>query len=501
MINFFGINKNPVQILLTSDHTLMSNYHGKEFLGFGTSVPPNVIPDPIFRFIFFPKIPTKRGMPVEAPYGLRKIEAKLLDEGFGALTTSPNHLKDYIREADVLCLHTMDPFGWGPSSSTFTKVLKTGKPFVARYFERLLDRKEVVRAKERGLKIIVGGPGAWQFRYDTEFLERHDIDSVMIGEGDLAVIDLARRALDGEELPQFYDVKKEDIPAVEEIPEIKNPSINGLIEVGRGCVRHCKFCEVAKRPLRWYPLEKIEKEMKVNARRGNAKNIILHAEDVPLYGSKNTIPAREKVLDLMKLAKRYNDNVSWSHASIAAVAADPKLIEECSEIILDEKQSWWGAEVGIETGSPRLMKETMAGKAHPFDIEEWPEIVKTGMGIADDNNLVPACTLIVGLPGEEEDDVIKTIELVEDLKDYKSLIVPLFFVPLGQLTKEDWFEAEEVTELQRELLIICLKHGIRWSRAFVDDYYEEGMRGKLLSFPMKYFIRAIKRRAKKEGFI
>jgi hypothetical protein len=31
----------------------------------------------------------------------------------------------------------------------------------------------------------------------------------MIGEGDLAVIDLARRALDGEELPQFYDVKKE----------------------------------------------------------------------------------------------------------------------------------------------------------------------------------------------------------------------------------------------------------------------------------------------------
>jgi hypothetical protein len=71
----------------------MSNYHGKEFLGFGTSVPPNVIPDPIFRFIFFPKIPTKRGMPVEAPYGLRKIEAKLLDEGFDALTTSPIILK------------------------------------------------------------------------------------------------------------------------------------------------------------------------------------------------------------------------------------------------------------------------------------------------------------------------------------------------------------------------------------------------------------------------
>jgi radical SAM superfamily enzyme YgiQ (UPF0313 family) len=30
--------------------------------------------------------------------------------------------------------------------------------------------------------------------------------------------------------------------------------------------------------------------------------------------------------------------------------------------------------------------------------------------------MIPACTLIVGVPEETENDLIKTIELVEDLK-------------------------------------------------------------------------------------
>ncbi|RZN64816.1 MAG: radical SAM proteinB12-binding domain-containing radical SAM protein [Candidatus Methanoliparum thermophilum] len=490
-------------ILLTSDETLMSNHHGKEFLGFGTSVPHNVIPDPIFKLIFFNRIPTKKGIPIQAPYGLRKIEAKLLDDGFNVLTVAPFRLKNYIHDADVLCISEMDPFGWGPSSSTFSKVLKTGKPFVALYFQKLLESKEVRKAKKRGLKIIVGGPGAWQLKHKPEFLSDHGIDCVVVGEGDIVVSKIIKMAINGGKIPQFYDVQPEEVPSVDEIPEIKNPSINGLIEVGRGCVRRCKFCEVTKRPLRWYPLDKIEREIKANTTKNDrAESIILHAEDVLLYGSKNTIPNREKVTDLMRLAKRYTDSVTWSHASIAAIAADPKLMEECSDIIIDDNQKWWGAEIGLESGSPRIMKKTMAGKAHPFNIDDWPEIVKDGMGIANDNKLIPACTLIVGLPGETDDDVIKTIEMVEDLRDYSCIIVPLFFVPLGQLTKENWFESEMITDIQKELLIICLKHGIKWSREFLDNYFDQkNLSNKIMSVFIKFFINAIERKASKEGLI
>ena len=43
-----------------------------------------------------------------------------------------------------------------------------------------------------------------------------------------------------------------------------------------------------------------------------------------------------------------------------------------------------------------------------------------------DKNLVPECTLITGLPEETEKDVIKTLELMDESKDLKSLRMPLF---------------------------------------------------------------------------
>jgi len=99
------------KILLTADRTLMSDYRHNIFLGFGTCAPPNVIPDWLYKFLFFPSIKTKDGIPVAAPYGIRKIEAQLLSEGFNILTVDPDYIQKYIDEAKVLGIHVMDPFG------------------------------------------------------------------------------------------------------------------------------------------------------------------------------------------------------------------------------------------------------------------------------------------------------------------------------------------------------------------------------------------------------
>ena len=487
-------------IVLTADRTLMSNYHGNEFIGFGSTFPPNVVPDLFFKILFFLPIKTRDGIPIEAPYGLRKIEAQLMKEGLDVLTVDPDHLGSYIREAKVLGVHVMDPFGLGPASSTFARILKTGEPYLAKHFRLLLEKPEVRVAKKRGLRIIVGGPGTWQFKYKLEFLNDYGIDCVVSGEAEKVVGKLFRRALEDKGLPRFYDAGVKDAPSVDEIPEIKNPSINGLIEIGRGCCRRCKFCDVTLRPLRWYPYEKIVKELKVNVGAGIRRGI-LHAEDVLLYGSKNTVPNREKVLKLHEISKRFLNKVSWSHASMAAVAADPKLVEGVSEILLDGNQEWWGAEMGIETGSPSLMKKTMPAKAHPFNPEKWPEVVKTASGIMTDNNLVPACTLITGLPQETEDDVIKSIELIEDLKGFKSLIVPLFFVPLGRLKDRDWFTFEQMSALHKELLIKCLKHNLYWAKTIMRSYFLGEWYGPLLSPIYKFLVWLVEHKARAEAIL
>jgi radical SAM superfamily enzyme YgiQ (UPF0313 family) len=244
-------------------------------------------------------------------------------------------------------------------------------------------------------------------------------------------------------------------------------------------------------PLRWYPIEKIERELDVNLVSGKVTAVCLHSEDVMLYGSSNTIPHDDRLVELHELVMKKIDSISWSHCSLAAVASAPKLFSRLSEIIL-EKQTWWGAEVGIETGSPEVAKKIMPAKAHPFEADNWPEVVVNGMGLMHDNKMVPACTLIVGLPDEREEDVIKTMDLVADLKDVRSLIVPLFFVPLGKLKNEDWFTNTQLSKLHKQLLIQCAEHDFRW----VDNLLDWTFSGKWYSRIMKDFYKGFSAIAK-----
>jgi len=485
------------KVLLTADRTLMSDYHHHEFIGFGTCAPSNVIPDWLYSWLFFPPIKTENGIPVAAPYGLRKIEAQLIKEGIDVLIVDPDHLNKYIDDAKVLGIYVMDPFGLGPASSTFAAVFKK-EPFLAKHFRLLMKNQVIRRAKRRGLKIIVGGPGVWQFKYRPKFVEEHGIDCIIDGEAEKVVGKIFRMALNDDDLPQYYEVSVKEVPSLEEIPTITAPSINGLIEIGRGCPRGCKFCSVTLRPLRWYPYEKIMQEINVNIKSGYTTGVCLHAEDVMLYGSPNTIPKDEKLLKLHELIVKKCEWIGWSHCSLAAVAAKPKLFAAIAEIIR-QKQPWWGAEIGIETGSPELAKKIMPAKAHPFKPEEWPEVVRTGMGLMHDYGLVPACTLIVGSPGETEKDLIKTIELVDDLKDIKSLIVPLYFVPMGRLKNEDWFRCGEITGLYRELLVKCLKHDIRWVYSLIDDSFAGRWYKPFITLLYKLFVRIIEHKCKKAG--
>ena len=111
-------------VLLTADKTLMSNYHNNEFLGFGTCAPPNFIPEWLYSYLFFPPQKAANNIPPTAPYGLRKTEAQLLKEGFNVEIVSPNHIEESLKDAKVLGIHAMDPFGLGPASTTLASIFK-----------------------------------------------------------------------------------------------------------------------------------------------------------------------------------------------------------------------------------------------------------------------------------------------------------------------------------------------------------------------------------------
>jgi radical SAM superfamily enzyme YgiQ (UPF0313 family) len=469
------------EVVITCDWTMMTNHHGKEFLGFGTTSPAYILPEAAYKHLFFPEMPVdEHGFPLQAPYGMRKIEAALLEEGIDARIVHPSYLDRYMPgEAKALLVSGHDYFGLNPPSSTFGGVMRK-EPLNCVNFKRLLSLPHVRAARQQGMKLVAGGPCAWQLAPATrtkvpwigEFLDSvGGIDCVVEGESDLFVRELVKKVLNQEFVPPHIVLGAKDAPKIEQIASIRHASVNGLIEIGRGCCRGCSFCSVTTRPTRWYPLEKIEQELKVNAAAGIKKGL-LHSDDVYFYGSPNIMPREEKLLPLLKLAKRYYDHVGWSHVAVASLMTRPHLLGKCGEILLDDRQDWWGVEVGVETGSPRLITAAMPGKVAPFKASEWPELVVQAAGLMNDNQVYPACTFIVGLPQETEDDVLRTIDLIDDLWDFKAILVPMFFVPLGHLKTRNWFQRDRLSEAQQELFRRALTHGVRQSKRLLRDFFD-----------------------------
>lgn len=490
------------EIVLATDRTMMSHHHKKEFLGFGTTGAPVFFPEFVWLSLFAPRMRAdSQGFPWQAPYGMRKIEARLRRLGYDAAIIVPEHLDEALRDAKVLLISHHDYFGFGPPSSTFASIF--GKETVnARSFRRLMESKSIRGAKKRGLKIIAGGPAAWQWKYRESLMDKWGIDCVFSGEGERAIVEMVDQALRGEELPRFVEMSPSDSPSLDEIPCILNPSVNGLVEIMRGCPRGCKFCSVTNRPLRFMPLSRVEEEIKVNLS-GGVTSVNLHSEDVLIYQGDGVIPNAERIMELNSLARRLCTNIAWAHASIATIVKgeeDSKLLSRVSEVILNDDQNWWGAEIGVETGSVNLARRIMPQKAKPYDIEKWPELVTEAAGIMQDVHMIPAMTVISGIPDETEDDILRTIDLVDDLWDFKSIIMPMFFVPMGMLSKEDWFKAYKLSDAHIELLKKCLTHGTRQGKNILKDYFDDRWYGPVISPFYRIFIDTIEIIARSKGY-
>lgn len=454
------------EIVLTAERSLMSDYGGSEFLGFAACAP-KLMPEWLYKLIICPSLPQKDGIVKYAPAGTRKIEAALLEKGFDVVVAHPEHLDEVIDgETKALGITSNDPLGLGPASSTFSSLVGRG-PYSAIFFRKLVTNPLI---RENGLKVIVGGPGAWQLA-DERMLTKLRIDCVVVGEGERTAVKMFEKAINGERLP---GVIEGDLVPLEEIPSIKHATINGIVEIARGCGRGCNFCIPTLLKFRCRPIDKILEEIKVNLDAGVA-GILLHAEDVLRYGAKGVIPDEGKVLRLYGEVKKLTGwGAHLSHFAFASVMAKPGLIKRLTELmeVPNEKVPWLTGQVGIETGSPEIVRKHMWGKVAPFKPEEWPEVVVEAHKLLQENNWVPCSTLIMGLPGETPDDVIKTIELVEELKDFKSLIVPLFFVPIGRLNKEKFFTVMDMKPEHWKLLAACMRHNFRWVDKLARDYFK-----------------------------
>lgn len=457
------------RVVLTADRTLMSSYNGSMFLGFAACFP-RVLPKWLYTRLFCPTQHTMRGVVEVAPAGLRKIQAALIDSGIPAheiAVAHPDRIHEVIDSTTrIVGITTSDPMGLGPASSTFSGLLE--KESYTAYFFRQLVTNPALRAS--GAKVIVGGPGAWQLQNES-IRRAYQIDCLVEGEGEQVAPQLFKDVMNGGQLPNY--ITGTTVP-LDKIPLIRQPTINGTVEVSRGCGRGCEFCNPNMRTVRHVPIDRIIQEIKVNTAHNPKTKITLHAEDVLRYKAKGMVPDKDAVMGLFEEAFKFTKEVGISHLALSSALAEPSLIEELGRRYREvTKKKYIYGQSGIETGSSELVSKHMRGKAKPFEPEKWSEVVREAFKLLQDNNWVVCGTLVMGMPGEKREDVQKTLELIRDLREYKSLIVPLFFVPLGDLKASEFFRPSAMLSEHWMLLAECIDHDFYWVPRLMDELFTQ----------------------------
>lgn len=471
-------NAEGVKVVLTASATEMSDYYNNPFVAFVAGFAKGPMPLWLLRKTLYPPVEGNRdGRAKFAPYGLRKVESLLLEDGFresDVAVVHPFDLDAFVGpNTKVVGISSMDPTGMGYVSKTYSSLVGGGESMNAIEFKALVKHQSIRKHKP---KVVVGGFGSWQLER-RKVAESYGVDCVLIGGGAETIKEIFKKAVNGDHLPRV--IRSEAASGNDGIPLIRHAAIHGAVEISKGCGRNCQFCTPTMQRKIDVPLDRILKEVDITVRDGSTY-ITLVTEDVFLYGAKNNefIPNKKAILQLVKSVASHPGvkGVQPSHMSLAPVLADPAMVKEVAEVLIERNWYFHGkkpivtAETGIETGSVRLVKKYMAGKMLPFKPERWKEIVYQAFGILNDNNWYPLATLIVGLPDENEDDVVETLELMDELKGFKAFYVPLFFVPLENclLMNKQGAEFDSLTKVRWEFLTRCWEYNVRiWKDTFL----------------------------------
>lgn len=471
--------KNLAKYVLISDETLIHDYRNFPLMDFLACAPDKIMPNIIYGFLEGRSAnPTADGRLQYAPYGLRKIEASLLKEfsPHEVVVAHPDYFERFIKDdTEVIGIYTMDPLGYGPTTMSYYTLFKQTKPylimnpFVRKRWESLITRINRVR-KGKKAKLIVGGPGVWEYMLLREEADRHKIDYLVQGEMDdvasALISQIGANAVDYRMFSNSYvtyndsfqRVMKEDHkfisrgrglsthPKLENIPDIVHPSTKGLQESMRGCGIGCDFCEVTLRELRYYPIEKIIKELKVNVNQGGFEYAWIHSDEIfaykhlPMY-----VPNQDALIELFTEVMKVKGvtRTNPTHGRISIPAGFPELFEKLHPIIKGGPSNWIGLQVGIETGSESLAKKHMPAKTLPLKVGvdgSWQEIVWRGLQVMNKYWWRPAFTLQVGQRDETDEDNWETVALINRLSNsyvdgrpFEFTATPLLNVPLGKL--------------------------------------------------------------------
>lgn len=330
---------------------------------------------------------------------------------------------------------------------------------------------EMAKEKERNCEVLIV-TGCMAERYREKILEQIPEVDAVLGTGNYKEIaEVINRAYKGEKTVSYGKLDETDYLDEERIISSGRHSV--YLKISEGCDNCCTYCIIPylRGKYRSRKIESLVKEAKQLAEKG-AKEIILVAQDTTRYGidiyGKKMLP--ELIREISKI-----DGIEW----IRLLYCYP---EEINDELIDEVASNQKVckylDIPIQHASERILKQ-MGRRGTITEIRQVLNKLRERV-----DGIVLRTSLIVGFPGETEEDFQ---ELMDFVKEFKLDRVGVFTYSKeegtpaakmkNQITKSVKVKRQKkILELQNDISReMNLKRSGKIYKVIVDDIADDGI--------------------------
>ncbi len=263
---------------------------------------------------------------------------------------------------------------------------------------------ELAEYKTNGnLKILIV-TGCLAQRYAQELKDEIPEIDAIVGTGSYQNIDEIINGLKEEK--QIVSLNDIEFAYNEELPRyISTPSHMAYLKIGEGCDNHCTYCIIPKLrgKYRSRKMEDVIKEAKDLATRG-VKELVVIAQDTTKYGC--DLYGKEMLPELLEELANI-DGLKW----IRIMYSYPESItEELVKVIKKYDNICNYFDMPIQHASNKILK-LMNRKTTKEDILSKIEMIRTHIPDA-----TVRTTIIVGFPGETEEDFKEIVDFAKVVK-------------------------------------------------------------------------------------
>ncbi len=311
--------------------------------------------------------------------------------------------------------------------------------FTTQLFETQDLIQKIKQKYPKEVMIIAGGPHPTGDPLGTL---KMGVDIVITGEGEETIIELMQRIVNNDiwhiiegiayinENAKFISTRKRKTINLDDFPPfpLKNRRF-GAVEITRGCPYVCYFCQTPYlsgiKP-RHRSIESVCKYVKIlNNHYGDLTDVRFITPNAFSYGSIDG-----KVLNLTKLEELLKNvreiigkNGRIFLGTFPSEVRPEHVIDDTIELILKYADND-NITIGAQSGSQKILD--LCHRDHTL------KDIYNAVDLAIKNNLKINVDYIFGLPGEEEEDINLTINMMKELSDRGARVHAHSFIPLPQ---------------------------------------------------------------------